>query len=104
VHFAAQLGLIHFAIYPARAPGRATEHRSGGGVFPGFYVGSLDRAVEALSQAGSRMLTRHEQMPWGCRVVAEDPDGRAIEVNQRRHCPSALAETSCHATGGAQSQ
>jgi hypothetical protein len=54
-------------------------------VFPGFYVESQDRAVDALGRVGSRLLTEHEQMPWGCRVVA-DPDGRAIEVNQRRHC------------------
>jgi lactoylglutathione lyase len=85
-HFAAEVGPIHFAIYPAQAPGRATEHRSGGGVFPGFYVASLDRAVDALGRVDSRILTEHEQMPWGCRVVVEDPDGRAIEVNQRRHC------------------
>lgn len=91
-HFAAELGPIHFAIYPARAPGRATEHRSGGGLFPGFYVDSLDSAVDALARVGSRMLTEHEQMPWGCRVVAEDPDSRAIEVNQRRHCPPASAD------------
>jgi len=92
VHFAAELGLIHFAIYPARVPGRAAEHRSGGGVFPGFYVDSLDRAVDALAGVAARMLTEHEQMPWGCRVVTEDPDGRAIEINQRRHCSPASAD------------
>jgi hypothetical protein len=69
-------------------PGQAGERRSGGSFFPGFYVESLDRAVQALTRAGAPILTRHEQMPWGCRVVAEDPDGRAVEVNQRGHCPS----------------
>jgi len=87
IHFATELGPVHFAIYPAETPGRATERRSGGSVFPGFYVDSLDRAVEELNAAGAPMLTEHEQMPWGCRIVAEDPDGRAVEVNQRRHCP-----------------
>ena len=89
VHFAVELGPVHFAIYPAQAPGRAAERRSGGSVFPGFYVGSLDRAVAALGRAGAVMLTGHEQMPWGCRVVAEDPDGRTVEINQRGHCPGA---------------
>jgi lactoylglutathione lyase len=88
IHFATELGPVHFAIYPAEAPGRAAERRSGGSLFPGFYVDSLDRAVSALTQAGAPILTGHEQMPWGCRVVAEDPDGRAVEVNQRAHCPS----------------
>jgi catechol 2,3-dioxygenase-like lactoylglutathione lyase family enzyme len=56
VHFATELGTVHFAIYPAQAPGRAPERRTGGNVFH-------------------------------CRVVAEDPDGRAVEINQRGHCP-----------------
>jgi len=88
VHFATELGPVHFAIYPAQAPGRATERRSGGSSFPGFYVKSLDQVTEALARAGAQMLSGHQQMPWGCRVVAEDPDGRAVEINQRGHCPS----------------
>jgi lactoylglutathione lyase len=87
IHFAAELGTVHFAIYPAHAPGRAPEHHTGGNVFPGFYVDSLEHVVSALKQAGSPILTEHEQMPWGCRIVAEDPDGRAVEINQRAHCP-----------------
>jgi lactoylglutathione lyase len=88
VHFATELGPVHFAIYPAEVAGRAGERRSSGSVFPGFYVESLDRAAEALAVAGAPMLTGHQEMPWGCRIVAEDPDGRAVEVNQRGHCPS----------------
>lgn len=87
VHFAAELGPVHFAIYPAGAPGRSGERRSAGSTFPGFYVASLDDAARALARAGASMLIAHEQMPWGCRIVAEDPDGRAVEVNQRGHCP-----------------
>jgi predicted enzyme related to lactoylglutathione lyase len=86
IHFAAELGPVHFAIYPAQAPGRAQERRTGGNVFPGFYVDSLEHVVSALKQAGAPILTEHEQMPWGCRIVAEDPDGRAVEINQRAHC------------------
>jgi lactoylglutathione lyase len=88
VHYATELGPVHFAIYPAGAPGRAAERRSGGSSFPGFYVASLDRAAEALVEVGAPMLTGHQQMPWGCRIVVEDPDGRAIEINQRGHCLS----------------
>jgi hypothetical protein len=54
VHFATELGPVHFAIYPAEAPGRSGELRSGGSFFPGFYVESLDRAVQALTRAGRR--------------------------------------------------
>lgn len=89
VHAAAELGPVHFAIYPAEAPGRAGERRNGGSMFPGFYVESLDKAAAALARAGAPVLSGHEQMPWGCRVVAEDPDGRAVEINQRGHCRAA---------------
>src|ERR1700733_14926828 len=67
VPFAAGGGPVHFAIYPAEAG----ERRSGGSVFPGFYVESLDRAAEALAEVSAPILTSHEEMPWGCRIVAE---------------------------------
>lgn len=86
VHAAADLGGVHFAIYPAAGPGRALERRTAGSVFPGVYVASLDDAVAALGGLGASVLSGHEQMPWGCRVVAEDPDGRAVEVNDKQHC------------------
>lgn len=88
VHFATELGPVHFAIYPAEAPGAAAGRRSGGSVFPGFYVESLDQVARSLAAANVTVVSGHEQMPWGCRMVAEDPDGRAVEVNQRGHCPS----------------
>ena len=56
--------------------------------FPGFYVQSLDDTVAALRTLGARILTDHERRPWGCRAVAEDPDGRGVEINQASRCPS----------------
>jgi len=54
-------------------------------MFPGFYVDSLDEVTAAL--AGS-IVGDHEQMPWGCRILVLDPDGRTVEINQREHCPA----------------
>jgi lactoylglutathione lyase len=87
VHFAVDLGGVHFAIYPTEQSGRAPALRAAGNSFPGFYVAALDAVTESLRRMGARVLREHEQMPWGCRVVVEDPDGRAIEVNDRAHCP-----------------
>jgi lactoylglutathione lyase len=87
VHFALELGGVHFAIYPTEQSGRASARSAAGSLFPGFYVAALDEVTESLRRTGARVLTEHEQMPWGCRVVVEDPDGRAIEVNDRAHCP-----------------
>jgi lactoylglutathione lyase len=87
VHFAVDLDGVHFAVYPAQTPGRAPARRAGGASFPGFYVTSLDRATAALAELGAPVLQPHENMPWGCRILVEDPDGRQVEVNQRGHCP-----------------
>ena len=91
VHAAAELGDVHFAIYPAAGPGRALERRTAGSVFPGVSVTSLDDALAALEDLGASVLSGHEQMPWGCRFVAEDPDGRAVEVNDKEHCGTGSA-------------
>ena len=88
VHLAVELGPVHFAIYEAAAPGRPPERRSSGDTFPGFYVSSLDEVTKALRQLGAPIIREHEAMPWGCRIVVQDPDGRAVEVNQKEHCPT----------------
>lgn len=54
VHFAAELAGVHVAIYPAGSPGTAAERRSGGSLFPGFYVESLDEATDALAGSARR--------------------------------------------------
>jgi len=87
IHFATELGVVHYAIYPAQSPGSAPERRSSGDTFHGFFVDSLDAVVDRLKSTGAHILSDHEVMPWGCRIVVRDPDGRAVEVNQRGHCP-----------------
>jgi predicted enzyme related to lactoylglutathione lyase len=84
---ATDLGSVHFVIYPAEVLDRAGERGSAGSFCLGFDVESLDRAVEALAWLEAQILTGHEQTPWGCRIVAEDPDGRAVELSQCGHCP-----------------
>jgi hypothetical protein len=61
------------------------HHRSTGSDFPGFYVPSLDEVTTRLAAADVRVLESHEPMPWGCRIVAEDPDGRAVEIIEKAH-------------------
>lgn len=85
-HLATELGDVHFAIYQAESEGRAPARRAAGSTFVGFYVSSLDEVERWLKSNGAKLLVPHEQMPWGCRLVFEDPDGRAVEINQRDHC------------------
>jgi lactoylglutathione lyase len=89
VHWAADLSGVHFAIYQAETGigSHAAHFRSASTTFPGLYVASLDDAAVALRGLGSNVVQPHRVRPWGCRIVAQDPDGRAIEINQHGHCP-----------------
>jgi lactoylglutathione lyase len=89
VHAAADLGPVHLAVFRASEGGVAPGRRAGGSTFVGFYVDSLDQAVAALAAMSAPLLSGHETQDWGCRVVVEDPDGRAVEINQRAHCLNA---------------
>jgi lactoylglutathione lyase len=86
LHYAAELGPVHFAVYPAESAGRAPARRGGGSSFPGFFVDSLDATAASLAEVAAPVLGEHERMPWGCRMVFQDPDGRPVEINQRHHC------------------
>jgi lactoylglutathione lyase len=92
VHWAAEVGGVHVAVYDVADAGgtgnagRAPGLRAAGSTFPGIYVPSLDLARAALEELGARVLEDHQVRPWGCRFIVEDPDGRAVEINQRSHC------------------
>jgi predicted enzyme related to lactoylglutathione lyase len=86
VHYATEIGTIHFAIYGAEGKPAVVGHRQPGEVFIGLYVDSLDAAVAALNKLGAPASAGHERVPWGCRVLYQDPDGRTVEINDRAHC------------------
>jgi lactoylglutathione lyase len=87
VHFATDLDGVHFAVLDADAMSeRSLAWREAGSSFPGFYVESLEQALTALTKLGTPLLLAHQIRPWGCRAVVKDPDGRAVEINQREHC------------------
>ena len=84
-HFAAELGGVHFAIYASEGSLSSPAHHAPGEVFVGLYVDSLDDAFARLEEASAPIVGGHERMPWGCRFLCEDPDGRTVEVNDRSH-------------------
>ena len=88
VHAAGEMGAVHVAVLPASAPGGAAGWRAAGSTFVCLWVSSLDEAMAALEPLGAEVLRTHQECEWGCRFAVADPDGRAVEVNQRDHCPS----------------
>jgi len=85
-HHAVELGAVHFAVYPAESVGQAPGRRTGASTFPEFFVDSLDDTAALVTPLSEAVLEGRETMPWGCRMVFADPDGRPVEVNQRDHC------------------
>jgi len=86
IHAAADVGDVHVAVFSAPHGGVAPGWRAGGSTFVGFYVDSLDDTLAELRRMDATLLVDHQVREWGCRVVFEDPDGRAVEINQRGHC------------------
>lgn len=86
IHAAVDVGGIHMAVFPAAHDGVSPGWRGAGSTFVGFYVDSLDDTLAGLCRMDAPLLVDHQVREWGCRVVVEDPDGRAVEINQRGHC------------------
>ena len=81
VHYSCQLGKVVMEIYPGK-PGVAPDRRTSGSTMVGFQVASLDESLKVLEAAGALVLTPAETNSWGRRAVVQDPDGRAIILNE----------------------
>ena len=87
VHWACELGPVHFAVFDGgtRSGGEAggsPGRRVAGATQFGFQVSDLGAAVDALRRVGAEILQEPEEVPWGHRAVIADPDGRPVELNQ----------------------
>jgi lactoylglutathione lyase len=48
----------------------------------GFFVGSVDAALQAAINAGGKLLAEPANWPYGRRGVVADPDGNRIELSE----------------------
>jgi catechol 2,3-dioxygenase-like lactoylglutathione lyase family enzyme len=81
VHYSCQLNGMVIELFPGK-PGTAPDRRNSGATMIGFQINDLDDVLENLDGLGAVILTQPQVNDWGRRVVVEDPDGRAIELNQ----------------------
>jgi lactoylglutathione lyase len=80
-HYACQIGDVVLELYPGTTQD-LIDHRSSGATMLGFNVASLDAVLAAIEQTGARILSSAKTTLWGRRAVVQDPDGRAIELNE----------------------
>jgi uncharacterized glyoxalase superfamily protein PhnB len=83
VHWACELGDVHFAVFDAAAPGDALGYHEAGSTLCGFVVDDVVAAIELLRSASAIVVQEPIEMPWGLRAVVLDPDGRPVEVFER---------------------
>lgn len=84
-HLACELGPVHFAIYASTdGRGEAPNRSVSGGMQVGLQLEDLDTVHSALRAIGADVLIAPEDVPWGRRMVVRDPDGRPLELNQKK--------------------
>ena len=82
-HFACELGPTHFAIFEGD-PGTTPSFRSAGSSMPGFAVDSIEEAHTTMKNLQAAIIQEPTEYPWGPRMLVKDPDGRTVEIFERR--------------------
>ena len=83
LHYACELGPVHFALCGAEGPGAAAPRSQAGGSLAGFQVASVEATFAATLEAGGVEVQAPADYPWGRRALVRDPDGRVVELNAR---------------------
>ena len=81
VHYACRLGATVIEIYPEAAQD-PQDYRGSGSTLLGLTVGLLDAVLNEMRVLSVPILTAPKASTWGRRAVVQDPDGRAIELNE----------------------
>jgi len=74
-HYACELGIVVFEIYP-----RTDQAQDTASTRIGFQVNSLDSLVAKLQESGVTLISPPKDSPWGRRAVVNDPDGHRVEL------------------------
>ncbi len=75
-HLACADGEVTLELYPARGP----TDRDVGRI--GLAVDSIEQSVAAVLAGGARLRSAPRHTEHGLRAEVEDPDGRAVELEQ----------------------
>jgi lactoylglutathione lyase len=80
VHYAGQVGGLVIEIYPLRDDGNPVDASTR----LGFAVDDVAQVLQRLQAIGTEIVTPPRETVWGLQAVVRDPDGRAVELSQRR--------------------
>ena len=80
VHFAGLAGDVVVEVYPLSEDGGPADASTR----LGFAVEDVAGVVQALQGVGTQVVTLPRETAWGLQAVVKDPDGRSVELTQRR--------------------
>ena len=81
IHYSYRLGSTVIEIYPGNVQ-EAQDYRGSGATLLGFNVVSVEAVLDIMKPMGVTVLTAPRSSVWGRRAVVQDPDGRAVEINE----------------------
>lgn len=80
VHFAGRAGDVVIEVYPLPDDGNPVESF----IRLGYAVENMAEVIQALEGIGTKIVTPPKETAWGLQAVVKDPDGRSVELTQRR--------------------
>jgi predicted enzyme related to lactoylglutathione lyase len=80
IHFAGRAGDVVIEVYPLPDDAGPVESSTR----LGFAVEDVAEVVRALEGIGAKIVTPPKETAWGLQGVVKDPDGRSVELTQRR--------------------
>lgn len=80
VHFAGRARDVVIEVYPLPDDGSPVDSSTR----LGFAIENEAEVIRALEGIGTRIVTPPKETAWGFQAVVKDPDGRSVELTQRR--------------------
>lgn len=81
VHYACELNGLVLELYPG-TPRGVTDRRQAGATMIGFRVSELTHILDTLKANGAEIISEPKGSMGNRRAVIQDPDGRAVELNE----------------------
>jgi lactoylglutathione lyase len=80
IHFAGRAGDVLIEVYPLPDDGSPVDSSTR----LGFGVENVVEVIQTLEAIGTKVVTPPRETAWGLQAVVRDPDGRSVELTQRR--------------------
>ena len=78
LHYAAELGIITFELYPC-----TEKYPVSSSTRIGFHIEDMDKTIKVLEEKENTILSKPKLTEWGLRAVVLDPDEHRVELVEK---------------------